>query len=338
MGGILVEKFDKYWEAEVVEKNEDNSYTFKYTTGESETKELGNPIPTVNGNEAPEIFTEDEYFDGTFDISNEVYEFAEDFRQEWLAARYQRGAAPDPVGANIYYIYGAIEGGFDWYWQAKKDGEVSITRGNQNDTIHKFTYTSDGNPVYVLDSSAQITITQYNQPRQFFSAAEYFNGTFKIYNYVKYNFTDKFKKKWQAEQAVWLESEYNESFSESNDAYVEIYYIYELRDGFDKYWEAIQSGKGGNINQYTYTDGSKSIYVQDAISTDMIESTTGSPVRKIFTRDEYFGGPFNINNTNSYKFTPEFIIAYNIAQEKYKEVVAFQALSAMSGGNMKLRF
>ena len=50
--------------------------------------------------------------------------------------------------ANIYYIYGAIEGGFDWYWEAKKDGEVSIMRGNKNDTIQEKTTEDKTSKVY----------------------------------------------------------------------------------------------------------------------------------------------------------------------------------------------
>jgi len=216
--GTVVEKFDKYWKAIVVRENKDKSYTFKYTNGESVTKKLGNPITTVNGKKAPEIFTEDEYFGGAFNIESARYNFAEDFRQEWLDARYQRDNAHDTFGANIYYIYGAIEGGFDWYWEARKEGEVSIMRGNQNDIIHKFTYTNDGNPVYVLDSSVQISITQYNQPRQFFSAAEYFNGTFNIYNNDKYSFSPKFEAAYEKAQYEYLKEAYEKAKEEYDEA------------------------------------------------------------------------------------------------------------------------
>ena len=335
-GGKGGEAFDRYWEAKVVEK-EGDICKVKYTSGESiETKELGNPITTANGSEAPEIFTEDDYFNGTFDIINEVYEFAEDFRQEWLAARYQRGAVPDPVGANIYYIYGATEGGFDWYWEAKKDGEVSITRGNQNDAIHKFTYTGYNTTVYVLDSSAQISITQDNQPRMIFSRDDYFNGTFDIES-ARYNFTDDFKQIWQAEQADWLNSENSNKHTEFYEP--GIYYIHDEIGGFDCYKKATQTRREGDMIEFTSTDNSKKIYVRNDKFTDMImNSTTKSLVRQIFSEDEYFGGgAFNIEDA-SYKFTTDFITAYNTAQEEYEVSVFLSALGNTSVGNVKLRF
>ena len=191
-GGEGNERFDQYWKAEVIKKNEDNTYTFKYTTGEIETKKLGNSITTVNGNKAPESFSADDYFNGKFEIDkHDLYKFTDFFRQQWLAAKYNisdDGTTAGDIG-NYYYIYGKIKGNYDYdcYWKATKTGQ----KGN----VIEFTYTDGGDKIYASESELGKEITTTTNYRMFkiFTEAEYFNESyFNINDKNFYNFTPDF--------------------------------------------------------------------------------------------------------------------------------------------------
>lgn len=240
---------------------------------------------------------------------------------------------------DVFYIYHSVEIYeliFDKYWKA-----IVINVKKIKDTTKiTFQYPFDNTTVTIAKETGKpFEFTKSTEDKMVplvYTEADYFNGVFEINDGDSYNFPTGFKR--QYTQA----KEYKDS---SPEAYArpEIYYIYGAIEGnYDWYWKAERTGKGGDIFQFTYTVGGEQIYVPQSEldpNSEMALITTTARRRefRIFTESEYFDDAFfDINDNDSWNFRPDFVEAYESAQENYKEAAA--ASGNTSGGNRKLRF